>query len=156
MLLRANALAAQFRRTAPQAGALRRLFADPGAARGASRPAARAAATPARRVDVALLIGLAKLDDCASLTEADAMLTRQEKMAVLSDARGIDRLAALSVAAGATPARGEGGSTMRERSTRRKSEPLRFSRLTDHAALANVQTFSRHLTNSRAGAGRPK
>jgi len=42
------------------------------------------------------VIGLAKLDDCMSLAEADAMLTRQEKMAVLGDARGVDRLAELA------------------------------------------------------------
>ena len=69
-------------RRAKRRAAFARLFADPGAADGASRPAAR---TPPQRkrgeIDAALVIGLAKLDDCASLAEADAMLTRQEKMA---------------------------------------------------------------------------
>jgi hypothetical protein len=58
-------------------------------------------APPPRRrgdVDVALAIGLAKLADCASPTEADAMLTRQEKLAVLCDTRGVDRLVALNQA----------------------------------------------------------
>jgi membrane glycosyltransferase len=56
-------------------------------------------APPQRRrgeVDAALVIGLAKLEDCASLTEADAMLNAREKMAVLSDPRGVDRLAELA------------------------------------------------------------
>jgi len=37
-----------------------------------------------------------------SLADADAMLTRQEKMAALGDARGVDRLAALARRCGET------------------------------------------------------
>jgi membrane glycosyltransferase len=46
-------------------------------------------------VEVALVIGIAKLEDCATVEEAAAMLPRAEIMALLSDARGLDRLAAL-------------------------------------------------------------
>ena len=67
------------------------------AARRASRPAARRAGAQARR-------GRRRAGDrtCQARrlrdasTEADAMLTRQEKMALLSDARGVERLAALA------------------------------------------------------------
>ena len=77
-------------------GAFAALFSDPAlvAAHRALLPA-----PPERKrgeIDAALVIGLAKLDDCASLTEADAMLSAREKMAVLGDARGLDRLAALA------------------------------------------------------------
>ena len=136
MLTRANALAAQFSAHAARPGRC-----------GACSPIRRcsrriAPCCPRRRharrgdVDVALVVGLAKLADCTSLTEAEAMLTRQEKMAVLSDARGVDR---------------PGG--VGKDLTGRVTPPCQagLSR-----ALANDQTFSRHLTNSRAGAGRPK
>jgi membrane glycosyltransferase len=94
VLRRANELAAQFR-SAPQSAPLRRLLADPTllAAHRALMPT-----RPARRrgdVDVALAVGLAKLADCEGLTEAEAMLTRQEKMALLSDPRGVEGLVAL-------------------------------------------------------------
>ena len=93
VLQRANELADQFRGAA-QVG-LRRLLADPALL--AAHRALLPAPPPRRRgdVDVALAVGLAKLADCTSLTEAEAVLTRQEKMAVLSDARGVDRLVAL-------------------------------------------------------------
>jgi membrane glycosyltransferase len=95
VLVRANELAAQsLRRRAGREG-LHRLFGDTAllAAHRAMLPDAprRARGT----VDVALVVGLAKLGDCASLNEADAILTRQETMALLSDASGIERLAAL-------------------------------------------------------------
>jgi membrane glycosyltransferase len=94
VLTRANALAAQFR-SAAQAGALQRLAAEPELL--AAHRALLPVPTSRRRgdVDVALAVGLAKLADCTSLTEAEAMLTRQEKMAVLSDARGVDRIVEL-------------------------------------------------------------
>ena len=96
VLTRANALAAQFR-SSGKAGALRRLVADQELL--AAHRALLPAPPPRRRgdVDVALAVGLAKLADCTNLTEAEAMLTRQEKMAVLSDARGVDRLVALEM-----------------------------------------------------------
>jgi membrane glycosyltransferase len=95
VLVRANELAAQaLRRRAGREG-LHRLFADKAllAAHRAMLPDA-----PRRTrgtVEVALVVGLAKLGDCASLNEADSILTRQEKMALLSDASGVERLAAL-------------------------------------------------------------
>ena len=55
----------------------------------------RAAARKPGEIDVALVVGLAKLEDCATVRDAAAVLTRAETMAMLSDARGIDRLAAL-------------------------------------------------------------
>ena len=96
ILMRANALVETFASHGETKGALATLFADPAliAAHRNLLPAA-----PERKrgeIDAALVIGLAKLDDCTSLIEADAMLNRQEKMAVLSDARGMDRLAALN------------------------------------------------------------
>jgi len=94
ILERANALAAEFA-TPDRRGALERLFADPAllSAHRAMLPQA-----PARKpgeVDVARVVALAKLEDCATLRDAAALLTRAETMALLFDARGIDRLAAL-------------------------------------------------------------
>ena len=96
ILLRANALVETFAREDRPDGAFASLFSDPAlvAAHRILLPA-----PPERKrgeIDAALVIGLAKLEDCASLTEADAMLDAREKMAVLSDARGVDRLAALA------------------------------------------------------------
>jgi membrane glycosyltransferase len=96
VLLRANELAAQFTHKQEPPEGLRRLFGDQAllAAHRALLPH-----TPRRTpgaVDVALVVGLAKLDDCQSLNEADAILTRQEKMALLSDANGVERLARLA------------------------------------------------------------
>ena len=95
ILARANALVATSAADVQPGSALARLCADP-----ALREAHRAMLPPPaerRRgdVDAALVIGLAKLDDCAGVGEADAMLTRAEKMAVLADGRGLDRIAAL-------------------------------------------------------------
>jgi membrane glycosyltransferase len=95
ILLRANELVPTFARAAPAAGALEALLNDPPLleAHRALVPEA-----PSRRrgdVNVALVVGLAKLEGCATLAQADALLTRQEKMALLCDARGLDRLAAL-------------------------------------------------------------
>jgi membrane glycosyltransferase len=94
ILLRANALVAEFS-SGDQRGALEHLFADPVllAAHRAMLPA-----TPARKpgeVDVTRVVALAKLDDCATLQQASAVLTRAEIMALLSDADGLQRLAAL-------------------------------------------------------------
>jgi membrane glycosyltransferase len=96
ILVRANALVETFASEGQLQGAFATLFSDPTLVT-AHRILLPAAAERKRgEIDAALVIGFAKLDDCASLTEADAMLTRQEKMAVLSDARGMDRLAALA------------------------------------------------------------
>ena len=70
-------------------------FADPAllAAHRAMLP--QAGARKPGDVDVARVVGLAKLEDCTTLREASAVLTRAETMAILSDPRGLDRLAAL-------------------------------------------------------------
>jgi len=46
-------------------------------------------------IDVPLLVGLAKLREAASLEQARAALSQQEKAAVLASAEGIERLVAL-------------------------------------------------------------
>jgi membrane glycosyltransferase len=93
VLTRANELVAQF--PAGEAAGLRHLFADPALL--AAHRALLPKLTPRKRgdVDVALVVALAKLEDCTTLTQAHETLTRQETMALLSDARGVDRLAAL-------------------------------------------------------------
>ena len=53
---------------------------------------------PAREpgdVDIARVVAFARLEDCTTLQQAAAMLTRAELMALLLDAGGLDRLAAL-------------------------------------------------------------
>ena len=94
ILQRANALVADFA-GASQRGAIERLFSDPAllAAHRAMLPQ-----IPARRpgeIDVARVVAFARLEDCISLQQATALLTRAEMMALLLDARGLDRLAAL-------------------------------------------------------------
>ncbi|MEJ0078351.1 MAG: glucans biosynthesis glucosyltransferase MdoH [Alphaproteobacteria bacterium] len=94
ILERANALAGELATSDPRPR-LERLFADPALL--AAHRAMLPPAGPRKRgdVEVALVIGLAKLEDCATLVEAAAALTCAETMAILSDARGLDRLAAL-------------------------------------------------------------
>ena len=94
ILQRANALVAEFSST-DQRNAVERLFADPAllAAHRAMLPRTRA--RKPGEVDVARVVAFAKLDDCTSLQQAAALLTRAEMMALLLDPRGLDRLAAL-------------------------------------------------------------
>ena len=94
ILERANALATELASSDPRSG-LERLFADPALL--AAHRAMLPQAAPRKRgeVETALVVGLAKLEDCATVEEAAAMLPRAEIMALLSDARGLDRLAAL-------------------------------------------------------------
>src|SRR3954470_19768461 len=94
ILKRANALAAELASSDPRSG-VERLFADPAllAAHRAMLP--KGAPRKRGEVAVALVVGLAKLEDCTTVEEAAAMLPRAEIMAVLTDARGLDRLAAL-------------------------------------------------------------
>jgi membrane glycosyltransferase len=95
ILLRANALADEFAQETVPGSGLRRLFADPGVAE-AHRALLPAAQIRKRGdVDTTLVVALAKLDDCATLAEAEDVLTRTEKMAVLCDPRGFTRLAQL-------------------------------------------------------------
>jgi len=95
ILRRANALAAEFAGEDESPDAIARLFAEPAllAAHRAMLPPA--AARRRGDIEVALVVGLAKLDECTTLAEASAALTRTETMALLTDARGLDRLAAL-------------------------------------------------------------
>jgi membrane glycosyltransferase len=99
ILVRANELVAGFAREGTPAGALARLFADPNLADAHS--ALLPAQPPRKRgdVDVTRVVALAKLNDCANLAEADEVLARQEKMALLSDPEGFERLAALATKA---------------------------------------------------------
>jgi membrane glycosyltransferase len=93
ILQRANALAGE-----PAARdtrhAFERLFAEP-ALLAAHRAMLPQVARKRGEVQVSLVVGLAKLDECTTLAEASAALTRAETMVLLSDARGLDRLAAL-------------------------------------------------------------
>jgi membrane glycosyltransferase len=99
ILVRANELVASFASGATPAGALARLFADPNLAD--AHRALLPAQPPRKRgdVDVTRVVALAKLNDCASLAEADEVLARQEKMALLCDPEGFERLAALATKA---------------------------------------------------------
>jgi membrane glycosyltransferase len=96
ILLRANALAVEFAQETKPGSAFLRLFAD------RSLTEVHCALLPAAQtrkrgeVDITLVVALAKLDDCAALVEADDLLTRSEKMAVLCDPRGFERLAQLA------------------------------------------------------------
>ena len=94
ILQRANQLVAGFPGS-DQRPALERLFADPAllAAHRAMLPQ-----TPARKpgeIDVARVVAFAKLEDCTSLQQAIALLTRAEMMALLLDRHGLDRLVTL-------------------------------------------------------------
>ena len=94
ILERANALSDEFADTDAR-HAVERLFANP------ELLAAHRAMLPERagrkrgEVEVALVVGLAKLEDCSMVAEAATVLTRPEMMAVLTEPRGLDRLAAL-------------------------------------------------------------
>ena len=96
ILLRANALVETFAAGSEAKGAFATLFSDPALV---TAHRALLGAPPERKrgeIDAALVIGLAKLDDCVSLGEADAMLSGREKMAMLNDPRGLDRLTELA------------------------------------------------------------
>jgi len=94
ILQRANALVAKFSTDDPRR-LLERLFGDPAllAAHRAMLPSSQ----PRKpgEVDVTRLVALAKLEDCATLQQVAAMLTRAELMALLSEATGLQRLAGL-------------------------------------------------------------
>src|SRR5205814_3218720 len=91
ILQRANVLVAEFASTG-QRNAIERLFADAAllAAHRAMLPQTRAR-TP-REVDVARVVAFAKLEDCTSLQQPIALLTRPAMMALLLDAPGLHRL----------------------------------------------------------------
>jgi membrane glycosyltransferase len=74
---------------------LAKLFADP-ALLAAHRDMLPPPRTPGRdAIDVTLLVGLAKLDEAASLGDALAALDDRETAAVLAHPHGVDRLAVL-------------------------------------------------------------
>jgi membrane glycosyltransferase len=93
ILQRANAFSA-----APAATealpAIDRLFAEP-ALLAAHRAMLPQVSRRRGEIEVALVVGLAKLDECTTVAEAAAALTRAETMALLTDARGLEALAAL-------------------------------------------------------------
>jgi membrane glycosyltransferase len=95
VLVRANALDADGGKIeAP----IERLLRDPdllGVHRAMLRPRPR----PRGEVDVALVVGLAKLDEFDTLDEALRGLTRKELVAVIGDRRGLDRLVRLAARA---------------------------------------------------------
>ncbi|TMI98918.1 MAG: glucans biosynthesis glucosyltransferase MdoH [Alphaproteobacteria bacterium] len=94
VLERANALIAEFAGS-DRRPAVERLFSDPAllAAHRAMLP--QMAARQPGEIDVARVVAFAKLEDCISLQQAIQLLTRAEMMALLMDAHGLDRLAAL-------------------------------------------------------------
>lgn len=96
ILLRANELVASFAADVAATSALTRLFAD--AALVAAHRALLPEAPPRRRgdVDATRVVAVAKVADCATLVEAEAVLTRQETMALLCDREGFERLATLA------------------------------------------------------------
>ncbi len=103
VLARADALYAKLRNTPAQDG-MQRLVRDP-----ILRRYHCAQLPPPRRpgldpIDVPLLVGLTKLREAASLEQAGAALSRQEKAAVLASDEGIERLMALG-GASVPPAR---------------------------------------------------
>jgi hypothetical protein len=48
-------------------------------------------------VNVDLVVGIAKLDQCTNITEAIEMLSSQEKRALLGNREALDRLKALCI-----------------------------------------------------------
>jgi membrane glycosyltransferase len=95
---RANELTCEWATTPPQmTDAFARLAGD---ARLRTLHAAMLSATHERRkgeYDVDLLLGLAKLDDADSLEEASALLSNREKLAILGNRTGFERLCQLTV-----------------------------------------------------------
>ncbi|MBV8835298.1 MAG: glucans biosynthesis glucosyltransferase MdoH [Alphaproteobacteria bacterium] len=96
ILTRANALVASFAAVASPESALTRLFSDADLL--AAHRALLPEASPRKRgdVDVTRVVAVAKVADCATLAEAEAVLTRQETMALLCDRDGFERLAGLA------------------------------------------------------------
>jgi membrane glycosyltransferase len=99
VLQRANELACEWATTHPQlTDVFARLASD---AQLRALHAMMLPATSERRkgeYDVDLLLGLAKLDDADSLEEASALLSDREKLAVLGNRTGFERLCQLMLA----------------------------------------------------------
>jgi len=99
VLQRANELACEWATTRPPlTDVFARLASD---AQLRALHAMMVPATPERRkgeYDVDLLLGLAKLDDADSLAEASTLLSDREKLAVLGNRTGFERLCQLVMA----------------------------------------------------------
>lgn len=96
VLTRARSLVADYKRVLEAEPAMRRLFADVrllGFHHATLAPPRRRGVDP---INAALVVGLAKLDDAETFDEALAMLTDEEKAAVLASAEGLERLGALA------------------------------------------------------------
>lgn len=83
-----------------EASNVRRLLEDPVLLNAHRRMLPRGRRPRLDPVDAVLLVGLAKLDEEETLDDAMARLTTPEKIAVLADGRGVDRLIALSRSSG--------------------------------------------------------
>jgi membrane glycosyltransferase len=96
VLRRTNELTCEWRSVCPQVTeALTRLAGD---AQLRALHAMMLPTSPARRkgeYDVELLLGLVKLDDADSLEEAAALLSAREKLAILGNRLGFERLCQL-------------------------------------------------------------
>ena len=104
VLQRANALARElFARRPTVANALEWIACD--AELRASHTAILSTTPEGRRgeYDVDLLLGLAKLNDARSLEEASSLLSGREKLAVLGNRAGVERLSQLATAQGVLP-----------------------------------------------------
>ncbi len=95
ILQRANALAEEFSKVDRRSG-IERLFAEPALLAAHRTMLPRSAERKRGQIDTMRLVALAKLEDCESLAEANDMLTRQEKIAALSDLAALERLAKLA------------------------------------------------------------
>ncbi|MPZ59629.1 MAG: glucans biosynthesis glucosyltransferase MdoH [Rhizobiales bacterium] len=95
IIRRAHQLEAEAASASAECDGLSCLLADPALRAAHSRMIAK----PVRRpgdVDVDLVLGLAKLDDAETIEDVRRFLTRAELLAVLSDPRGIARIALLT------------------------------------------------------------
>jgi membrane glycosyltransferase len=92
VLVRANELASVYEPSATPTAAFDRLLGDPALLNAHRDLLPEKPPRPRGDVDVPLIVGLAKLADCASLEEARRMLNRAEKLALLGDAKGLEQL----------------------------------------------------------------
>jgi membrane glycosyltransferase len=97
ILSRARELTATLQEIQPQTGsALRELFARADLLELHRRMLPKPLRRARGDLDVHLVVGLAKLEDCTNLDEALEILTQPEQRALLGSERGLERLAALA------------------------------------------------------------
>jgi membrane glycosyltransferase len=97
ILSRARGLTATLQEVQPQTGsALRELFARADLLELHRRMLPKPLRRARGDLDVHLVVGLAKLEDCTNLEEALEILTQPEQRALLGSERGLERLAALA------------------------------------------------------------